>query len=212
MWRMHVKMDVKDETHFTFWRRLARWLVDGVPDRVMVASRPEQLQRGEPLTISADVFDAEFKGVNDGRITAHVTAPSGKVTDVPMEWTVEQEGEYAARFTPSEDGVHKIVVDGASKGGKDLTRGTSYFLVAPSEAEFFDAAMHAPVLRRIANDTGGRFFRADDTSKLVDAITYSGKGITVVEENELWDMPINLFLALGLMGAEWMFRRKRGLA
>jgi uncharacterized membrane protein len=212
MWRMHVKMDVKDETHFTFWRRLARWLVDGVPDRVMVASRPEQLQRGEPLTISADVFDAEFKGVNDGRITAHVTAPSGKVTDVPMEWTVEQEGEYAARFTPSEDGVHRIVVDGASKGGKDLTRGTSYFLVAPSEAEFFDAAMHAPVLRRIANDTGGRFFRADDTSKLVDAITYSGKGITVVEENELWDMPINLFLALGLMGAEWMFRRKRGLA
>jgi hypothetical protein len=129
-----------------------------------------------------------------------------------MEWTVEQEGEYAARFTPSEDGVHKIVVDGSAKASKDLTRGTSYFLVAPSEAEFFDAAMHAPVLRRIADDTGGRFFRAGDTSKLVDAITYSGKGITVVEENELWDMPINLFLALGLMGAEWMFRRKRGLA
>ena len=163
MWRMHVKMDVKDETHFTFWRRLARWLVDGVPDRVMVASRPEQLQKGEPLTITADVFDAEFKGVNDGRVTAHVTAPSGKVTDVPMEWTVEQEGEYAARFTPSEDGVHKIVVDGGSKNSKDLTRGTAYFLVAPSEAEFFDAAMHAPVLRRIADDTGGRFFRANDT-------------------------------------------------
>ena len=211
LWRMHAKMDVKDQTHFTFWRRVARWLVDGVPDRVMVSSRPEQLQRGEPLMITADIFDEEFKGVNDGQITAHVQAPSGKITHVPMEWTVEHEGEYAARFTPTEDGVHKITVDG-NRNGKDLGFGTSHFRVAPSEAEFFDAAMHAPVLRRLAEDTGGRFFRAGDTSKLVDAITYSGRGITVVEENELWDMPILLFLLLGLMGAEWMFRRRRGLA
>ena len=84
--------------------------------------------------------------------------------------------------------------------------------MAPSDAEFFDAAMHAPVLRRLAEDTGGRFFRAGDTSKLVDAITYSGKGITVIEDNELWDMPIILFLLLGLMGVEWMYRRQRGLA
>ena len=31
---------------------------------------------------------------------------------------------------------------------------------------------------------------------LVDAITYSGRGVTVIEDRELWDMPIVLFLAL----------------
>jgi hypothetical protein len=72
--------------------------------------------------------------------------------------------------------------------------------------------MRAPLLERIAEETEGRFFRAANTSKLVEAITYSGKGVTVVEEKELWDMPIILMLLLGLMGGEWMFRRSRGLA
>ena len=31
-WRMDAKMAIEDTTHATFWRRLVRWLVDGVPD------------------------------------------------------------------------------------------------------------------------------------------------------------------------------------
>src|SRR5688500_2876032 len=83
---------------------------------------------------------------------------------------------------------------------------------APSEAACFDAARRAPLLRRIAERTEGRFFRADETGSLVDAITYSGKGITVVEERDLWDMPVLLLLMLTFMGGEWLFRRSRGLA
>ncbi len=77
--------------------------------------------------------------------------------------------------------------------------------MGPSDAEYFDAAMRAPLLQRLAEETGGRFFRAADTSSLVDAITYSGRGVTVVEERDLWDMPIVLFLLLGLMGREWLY-------
>jgi hypothetical protein len=72
--------------------------------------------------------------------------------------------------------------------------------------------MRAPLLQRIAGETDGRFFRATDADQLPDAISYSGRGITVVEQRELWDMPIVLFLLLGLMGAEWVYRRGRGLA
>ncbi|MEO8070836.1 MAG: VWA domain-containing protein [Acidobacteriota bacterium] len=212
LWRMHAKMAVEDVTHHTFWQRLVRWLVDGVPERVMVTAAPARVQKGEPLALTAQVVDGEYKGVNDGRITAHATAPSGKVEDVAMEWSVEHEGEYRATFTPSENGVYKISVDGTSRAGKDLGRGTVNVPVAPSDAEYFDAAMRAPLLQRVAEETDGRFFKAADTSTLVDAITYSGKGITVVEERELWDMPIMLFLLLGLMGSEWMYRRTRGLA
>ena len=98
----------------------------------------------------------------------------------------------------------------ATRPARTSTRGTAYFRVAPSEAEYFDAAMRAPLLRRIADDTDGRFFRANDTSKLVDAITYSGKGITVVEENELWDMPIILFLPSASWAASGCSAAKEG--
>jgi uncharacterized membrane protein len=211
MWRMHHTMAVDDMTHHTFWQRLLRWVVDGVPDRVMVAARPERVERGEPVSLTADVFDAEYAGVNDARVVARVTAPSGKTESVPMEWTVERDGEYMARFTPAEDGVHVITVSGA-RAADTLGEGRASIQVAPSDAEYFDAAMRAPLLRRIAEETEGRFFRASEAAGLAEAISYSGRGITVVEEKELWDMPIVLVALLGLMGAEWVFRRRKGLA
>ena len=212
LWRMHASMAVEDMTHHNFWQRLTRWLVDAVPDRIMVSASPDRVQRGEPVSISADVRDPEFKGINDGRITAVATSPSGKLENVPMEWTIENDGEYRARFTPSEDGLYKIEVTGTAKDGKDIGRGVTNLRVAPSDAEYFEAAMRAPLLQRLAEETEGRFFRAADTSGLVDAISYSGRGITVVEERELWDMPIVLVSLLVLMGSEWLYRRSRGLA
>jgi len=212
MWRMHAKMAVDDPTHHNFWQRMVRWLVEGVPDRVMVTTSPDHLQKGEPITITAEVVDPEYKGIDDGRITAHVTSASGKTEDVPMAWTVKREGEYTATYTPGEDGIVKVVVGGSDRDGKDVTRGNATVRVAPSDAEYFDAAMRAPLLKRLADETEGRFFKADDVSSVVDAITYSGKGITVVEDRELWDMPIVLLLLLATMGAEWMYRRAKGLA
>ncbi len=211
LWRMDARMPVTDTTHHLFWQRLVRWLVDGVPDRVTVTAAPDASQQGEPVTLTADVYDPEYHGVNDGRVTAHVTTPSGRVDDVPMEWTVTGQGEYTAHFTPAEDGVFTVRVGGTA-AGKDIGTGTMDFRIAPSDAEYFDAAMRAPLLTRIADETGGRFFRADNAKGLVDAITYSGRGVTVVEDRELWDMPIVLLLALGLLGAEWFYRRAHRLA
>jgi uncharacterized membrane protein len=211
LWRMDQRMPVTDTTFHTFWQRLVRWLVDGVPDQVMVTTSPDKVQKGEPVTITAQVVDPEYKGINDGRITAHITQPSGRIEDVPMEWTVTHEGEYTGRFTPDDDGLYKVRV-GGTHDGKDVGSGELSLRVAPSDAEYFDAAMRTPLLKRVADDTGGKFFRASDTSTLVDAITYSGRGITVVEERELWDMPIILLLLFGLMGGEWAYRRANGLA
>jgi hypothetical protein len=100
-----------------------------------------------------------------------------------------------------------VRVDGAS-----IARATTALRVGPSDAEYFDAAMRAPLLRRLAEDTGGRFFTAADTSLLADAISYSGRGVTMVEERDLWDMPVVLAAILALMAAEWLTRRKWGLA
>jgi uncharacterized membrane protein len=212
LWRMHARMDVKDPTFHNFWQRLSRWLVDGVPDRVSITPTPARVQKGEPVSFTAEVLDDEYKGVNDGRITASVTTPSGRIESVPLEWTVEHDGEYRGRFTPSEDGLYRVAVGGTTKAGADAGRGTAAFRAAPSDLEYFDAAMRVSLLQRLADETEGRFYRAADVSELPDAISYSGRGITVVEERELWDMPINLLLLLGMMGGEWLYRRRRGLA
>jgi hypothetical protein len=212
LWRMHASMAVEDTTHQFFWQRLTRWLVDGVPEPVMVTVAPDRVQPGEPVTLTAEMFDREYRGINDARVLAHVTAPSGRVEDVPMEWTVEQDGEYRALYTPTEDGIYRVAVDGVRRSGEATGRGTGSLRVGASDAEYFDAAMRSSLLQRLSEDTGGRFFRSADTASLPDAISYSGRGVTVVEERDLWDMPIVLLTVLGLMAAEWMTRRKWGLA
>ena len=123
------------------------------------------MQRGEPVTLTADVVDPEYQGVNDGRITAHVTSPSGKVEDVPMEWTVENDGEYRARFTPSEDGLYRIAVDGPTATARTSAAAGVNLRVAPSDAEYFDAAMRAPLAAaRGRGDRRPVLYRAADTA------------------------------------------------
>src|SRR5262249_30615273 len=100
----------------------------------------------------------------------------------------------------------------ATRDGKELSTNTMHLRVSAGDAEYYDAAMRAPLLKRIADETGGRFFTPANAATVPDAISYSGRGVTVVEERELWDMPALLILLLALLGGEWGYRRARGFA
>jgi hypothetical protein len=198
-------------THETYWRQLLRWLVDGVPDQVQVTTTPDRVEAGERVTLTADVADASFVEVNDAAIVASVTAPSGAVIDVPMQWTGERNGEYRGTFAAPEDGIYRARVE-ASKAGATLGTSNSYVRAAPSDSEYFDAAMRAPLLQRISQDTGGRFYTPQNYSSLAEDVNYTGRGVTTVEERDLWDMPIVLMMLLALVLGEWSYRRVRQLA
>lgn len=211
LWKMDAKVAVTDTTHAMFWRRLIRWLVDGVPEQVNLSTTADRVEPGEAVKLTAEVLDAAYAEVNDSRVVARVTSPSGKTTEVPVEWTVTKDGQYQATFTPEEPGIYDVRVT-AARDQKDLGTAGMHVRVSAGDAEYFDAGMRAPLLKRIAEDTGGRFFTPANAASLPEAISYSGRGVTVVEERELWDMPA-LFLALiGLIAAEWGYRRMRGLA
>ena len=211
MWRMDAKVPVADTTHAMFWRRLIRWLVDGVPEQVNVSTTADRVEPGEPIKLSVEVLDSAYVEVNDSRVLAKITSPSGRTAELPVEWTVTRDGEYRASFVPDESGIYDIRVS-ADRAQKPLGAAAMHVRVSAGDAEYFDAGMRAPLLRRIAEDTGGRFFTPANATALPEAISYSGRGVTVVEERELWDMPA-LFLALvGFIAAEWGYRRMKGLA
>jgi len=67
-------------------------------------------------------------------------------------------------------------------------------------------------LRRIAEETGGRFYTAGTAQGLAEDVRVAGRGVTAVEERELWNMPIVLVTLIGLVCAEWGYRRVVGLA
>jgi hypothetical protein len=47
---------------------------------------------------------------------------------------------------------------------------------------------------------------------LAEDLRYTGRGVTTVEERELWHLPIVFILLVGLLCAEWGYRRAVGLS
>ena len=209
-WQFHADIPLEDMTHETLWRQLLRWLVDGVPDQVIGGVAQDRVEPGEAVTLTASVDDSTYLEMNNSSVTATVTTPLGEEIEVALDWTVDRDGEYEATFVPQDEGLHELTV--RAQQGEDLI-GTdeAFFQVAPRQSEYFDASMRGSLLRRIADETEGRFYTPETVSSLPEDLRITGAGVTLVEEMDLWDMPVLLLLLLAVILSEWGYRRIRGL-
>jgi hypothetical protein len=128
-----------------------------------------------------------------------------------MEWIVDREGEYRGTFTPTGAGQQTVRVDATTPTGQVL-RDSIVLRVGDLNAEYIDAEMRAPLLKRIADETGGKFYLPGRTSTLAEDVAMSKNGVTVVNQMDLWDMPAIFILLVVLVSAEWGYRKARGLA
>ncbi len=209
-WKWQMRRPLEDQSHERFWRQMLRWLVDGAREPVAAAASVQLVEPGEQVELRALVNDSSYLGVNGARVTATASAPDGEELDIPVEWTVETDGEYQGTFTPSADGLFEVDV-AAARGNESLGSGRTYVRAAPSDREFFDAGLKSGLLRRVADETGGRFYTAETLSTLPEDIEVTGAGVTLTEERELWDMPATFLALLALLAAEWAYRRSREL-
>ena len=210
IWQMHADIPLEDQTHETFWRQLLRWLTDGVPEQVVAQSEREVVEPGQPVNLAVEVGDSAYAEVNNANVVAVVHDPLGDSITVSLAWDVEQDGRYGGGFPTTVPGLYEVSVQ-ASRGDDPVGSGVTYVNVAPSAEEYFDASMRGTTLRRIADETGGQFYTTENVANLPEDISFTGAGVTLTEERDLWDMPILLLLTLSLMAVEWGYRRKRGL-
>jgi uncharacterized membrane protein len=210
-WKMHSTVAVDDLTHVTLWRQLARALTEESPERVEVTAVPSRVAPGEPVELRARVADAQYLDVNDASVVATVTTPGGRVTEVPLEWELSENGVYSGRFIAEEAGVYAI--DAVARRGRDTTRGPAAALLADEQgADVEQAELRAPLLRRIAQESGGRYYPLAQASALAEDVVFTESGVTVREALDLWDMPLVFLMLVLLLGGEWALRRSRGLA
>jgi hypothetical protein len=211
IWQMHADVPLEDESHETFWRQLLRWLVSGVPEAVVPTTASDRVVPGDAVRVTADVSDARFLRVNDARVRAMVTAPDGAASEVPLDWSVGRDGEYRGVFTTSSPGLYTVQVVSTYEDREHRAR-PIYVVAEEPRDEYFGSEMRAPLLRRIADETGGRFYTSASVASLAEDIAYTGRGTSVQEQKDLWDMPVLFLLAVLLLAAEWAYRRWRGLA
>jgi hypothetical protein len=84
------------------------------------------------------------------------------------------------------------------RDGKPIGTTTAYVRAGAGDAEFFDPTMHEAPLRRIADETGGRFYTPGQRRGTSRGRQLRGpRSLTSVEERELWNMPIILIMLVG---------------
>jgi hypothetical protein len=210
-WQMDPSSPAEDETFERFWRQMLRWMTSDVPSRVVVSLPTDQSNPKNPIAIRAAVSDSIFIPRNDAKVVAHLTSDSGFTRDLPLDWAIDRDGEYRGTFTPDQPGVYTVRVSAELPGGTTVGD-TSYVRVADLNTEYFDAEMRAPLLKRMATETGGKFYTPATAGSLAEDVALSKHGVTVVNQMDLWDMPAVLLLLVALVTAEWSYRKMRGLA
>jgi uncharacterized membrane protein len=215
-WRWRMETPSQNISHETFWRQLLRYLVSAAPRQFEVAAERDVYTKGDQALLRGEVNDKKFNAITDAQVVARVTKPSGATAEIPLKinFGERQDGagaDYRNEFTPDETGLYKVEMT-ARRGGAMLGEAQSTFLITDRTREFHDAAQNVELLKRASAETGGKYFPMSEAGDLLDEITLlEGKNSERVSK-DLWDMPINFLLLIGLAGAEWFLRKRKGLA
>lgn len=211
-WRWRMELPSQNTSHETFWRQLLRYQISATPRRFEVATERDTYALRDRVVIRAELNDPKFDPVSELMVTATVTLPSGSRVELPLELKVEEKvTSFQGTLITTESGLHQISMTGR-QAGRIYGEAASSFLVSERSRELFDAAQNVALLRRIAAETGGQYYPIGEAQKLVNDITMlEGKNSERVS-HDLWDMPINFLIVIGLAAAEWFLRKREGLA
>ncbi len=206
-WRWQMSQPLGDPAHDLFWQQLLRWLVLDSPGQVVVTAPGQTLMDDGQIQLTANVRDKEYMPVSDAKVTAHLTGPDGLSALVDMTPAADSPGVFHANWTAEKPGSYLAEVTASGQ----TENGTLPFERIDGVAENFHTEQNRELLEKLASETGGRYWRPDELTRLPNEISYSDAGISVRDIKELWNMPVVFLWLLFLISTEWLLRRKWGV-
>jgi hypothetical protein len=196
-----------------FLSRSVRWLVARDDFRpVMIRPVKNLFDGAEKVVVEGQVWDDDYRPVPGADVRATVSGPLGTPEDKSRDISLVElgGGRYRGELPGLPPGDYRI--EGQARHQEvDLGTDQSEMTVAPYRMELEDPAPNFDLLRDVARESGGRFLPLSDLGKLPDLLGLEPVVDRSVREMSLLESPLLFFLLLGLLGAEWALRRRRGL-
>lgn len=209
-WTWQMLQPLEDMSHEIFWRQMLRWLVSDTPTRVVASTPSAALEDDGRVRLRAEVRDTTYLPTSDADVQARVVGPNGASETVDLHPDPTSQGVYLADWNAEHAGSYIAEVV-AHRGQQELGRDVVTFRRENGVAENFHLEQNRDLLEKLSSQTGGRYYRPNEVSRLGEDISYSDAGISVRETKDLWDMPVVFFFALLLCCAEWLLRRRWGV-
>ena len=214
-WRWQMMLPSDDQSHEILWRQILRWLTSSSPERINIEFDREFYNVGDEVNVTVVALNDQYEPDNDATLWMQTTTPDDEVTDMPMEWDIEEEGVYRANFTVEEEGVFNLLVDVASAAADaelESSEKRAAFVVTPSLREFNNAGKDAGLLGRIARESGGSYFDLSEVDRLTESVEFTPNAYSREVQIDLWDKPWLLALLISLLCIDWASRRLKGLS
>ena len=187
-----------------------RHLVSDTPGQVVASTPKSVLSDDTRLPIRVEVRDKQYKPVTNAKVQARFLSPDGSSATVELAPQPLEEGIYSGDWTAEKPGSYVTEIL-AGREQEEVGKDMLTFRREDGVAENFHTSQNKELLQKLSEQTGGRYYKPDEASKLANEISYSEAGITTRETRDLWDMPAIFLLALGIRASEWVLRRRWGV-
>lgn len=211
LWRLRFKTG--DKYHWRVWSQSIQFLtlsrLMGEHKRIRLETDRTTYRDGEQVRLYAQVLDEDFEPMVHPSFEISVNG----VGDNPLREKVSLQpdrtspGLYEGFFTTAVPGRYRLE---ANEDEKEVSN-TTEFQVAVVNEELSDTNMRLEGLQRIAERTGGTCLTVNELSKLKTLIGKEPLITTVRTERALWDNGWVAALLIGLLGMEWILRRRHDL-
>jgi uncharacterized membrane protein len=194
-----------------FWSNALRWLVRD-PDltTLQVVADPPSVEPGKPVAVVITARMPDYQPAVDASVKVDlVSADDGHVV-ASKDGTTSADGVARIEFAPPAPGPYRLVAR-ASKGEKSLGEGQDAVAVRAVGTELADAHVGTELLKEIAKATGGKAF-SGSTPALSEVPLLEPPLVEVgrAKDQPVWDRWYWLAGMVGIIGLEWLLRRRFG--
>jgi len=205
MWRYRFG----DRYHERFWRNALRWVALGRlksgDRRVQLDALRSRYNLDERITLEGRVLDEDYRPSEAQTVDAHLSGPEGAESELKLTLVPDHPGLYRASLDVQRPGLYRVSTE--SKGVR--TASADFEVVLPSR-ENSDPAPDPQMLLRISQASGGGAVELSQLESLEDRFPGNKERRETIssELDDAWDHWGTLALALVILCAEWILRKR----
>jgi hypothetical protein len=211
-WRWRHK--VGDRVHAYFWSQAIRWGVSQRltgDKRLKVGVDRRRIRPGENVEVLARPADAKGLPVSNAIVVAEVEFKAGRQR-VQLQPVPDSRGLYRGEIQNLPSGLHNVVVHVEGLGFQDVKAEVQVMAREATGQEGVELTRDADRLNSMAQAGDGVCMDLLQAGELLKTISAEGKYLEREESFELWSSYPALLLIIGLLSAEWLLRKRYGLA
>jgi len=200
----------------TFWRNSIRWLALGRlksgDRRYRIESSRSTYDIEDRVQLEVRVLNEDFQPSEEPTQTVGWSGPDGEEHELELQREGDRPGVYRGGLELDRPGVYRAWVVGRVGGRSQRVSATEFEIVLPSR-ENQDPAPDPEALRALAAKTGGVFLELSHARELAAQLPGGEERREPISSRleDAWDGWHTLLLALGLLGAEWILRKRAEL-